>query len=198
MAERAKRSAGRLGAGAALVVMLLSQAPGRAGKVPATLDAGPTLPIQQFLAERMPEAQQTLLLSDYAVEYPVHTAGLAIGRLHWSRLSARMPEPYAQWLTQPVALIGDDRASREWLTQQGDALRASGASILVVRVQSAERMRSLRAVRTDLPMAPGAVPQLADALRQAGVAVYPLVILPDGSLTQNMRARALKTPGAAQ
>ena len=159
-------------------------------------DAGPTLPIQQFLAERLPATQQSQLVSDYAVDYPVRTTGLVRARLRkQARLPAQLPDSYTQWLTQPMALIVDDAASRAWLTLQGDALGALGASVLVVRVPSVERMRALRAVRPDLPMAPATVPELADALRQAGAAVYPLVILPDGSLTQDVRDRAPITPG---
>ena len=157
-------------------------------------DAGPTLPIQQFLAERLPATEQSLV-SDYAVDYPVRTAGLERSRPRKqvrspARFPARLPDSYTPWLTQPMALIGDDAVSRAWLTQQGDALLALGASVLVVRVPNVERMRALRAVRPDLPMAPAAVPELAGALRQAGAAVYPLVILPDGSLTQDVRDRA--------
>ena len=157
-------------------------------------DAGPTLPIQQFLAERLPATEQSLV-SDYAVDYPVRTAGLVRAQLRKqvrspAHFPARLPDSYTPWLTQPIALISDDAASRVWLTQQGDALLALGASVLVVRVPNVERMRALRAVRPDLPMAPAAVPELADALRQAGAAVYPLVILPDGSLTQDVRDRA--------
>jgi integrating conjugative element protein (TIGR03765 family) len=154
-------------------------------------DAGPTLPIQQFLAERLPATEQSQLVSDYAVDYPVRTAGLVRARLRKQvRFPARLPDSYTPWLTQPMALIGDDAASRAWLTQQGDALLAMGASVLVVRVPNVGRMRALREVRPDLPMAPAAVPELAGALRQAGAAVYPLVILPDGSLTQDVRDRA--------
>lgn len=179
-----------------MAVLLLSHQLAGAAQASPSADAGPTLPIQQFLAERMPAAQESLLLSDFAADYPVRTAGLARGRLDWHRAAAHMPKDYVQWLTQPMALVGDDPASRAWLTQQGDGLRALGASILVVRVPSAGRMRKLRAVRPDLPMAPAAVPQLADALRKAGAAVYPLVILTDGSLTQDVRDRAPKTTGA--
>lgn len=169
-------------------------------------DLGPTLPIQQFLAERMPAAKQSQLVSDYAADYPVRTPGLVRARLRKqarsptqspAQLPTRLPDPFALWLTQPMALIADDAASRVWLTQQGDALAALGASVLVVRVASVERMRALRAVRPDLPMAPATVPELADALRQVGAAVYPLVILADGSLTQDLRDRAPIKPGDA-
>ena len=100
-----------------------------------------------------------------------------------------MPAAYAAWLTQPIALIGDDANSRRWLTQQGDALNALGASILVVQVKSLERMRALRAHRPELAMAPARVPELVAVLRGIGAAVYPLVILADGSVQQDVRSR---------
>ncbi|MBW8833155.1 MAG: DUF2859 domain-containing protein, partial [Burkholderiales bacterium] len=148
-------------------------------------DAGPTLPIESVLAERQPEGGHTDLVSDMAVTYPVATRGLRQAVL---RSAASLPQAHAKWLTQPIAVIVDDVASRRWLTQQGDALHALGASILVLRVQSAERMRALRKQRADLPMAPAAAPELVEALRAAGAAVYPLVILTDGSLQQDVRS----------
>lgn len=148
-------------------------------------DAGPTLPIESVLAERQPEGGHSDLVSDMAVAYPVATRGLHHAVL---RSAASLPQAYAKWLTQPIAVIVDDVASRRWLTQQGDALHAMGASILVLRVQSAQRMRALREQRADLAMAPAAAPELVEALRAAGAAVYPLVILTDGSLQQDVRS----------
>lgn len=153
----------------------------------ATRDDGPTLPIESFLAERQPEGPRAELVSDMAVAYPVTNRGLRAGTL---RGAASMPPAYAAWLTQPMALIGDDATSRRWLIQQGDALNALGASILVVHVKSPERMRALRALRPDLAMAPAMVPELVAVLRIAGAEVYPLVILTDGSVQQDVRSRA--------
>jgi len=148
-------------------------------------DAGPTLPIESVLAERQPEGAHSELISDMAVAFPVATRGLRHAVL---ARPAALPAAYAAWLTQPIALIADDAASHRWLTQQGDALHALGASILVVRVASEARMRALRAHRGDLAMAPAAVPELVQALRSLGAAVYPLVILTDGRLQQDVRA----------
>ena len=149
-------------------------------------DDGPTLPIESFLAERQPDGPQTELVSDMAVAYPVSNPGLRTGTPGGS---ASMPAAYAAWLTQPIALIGDDANSRRWLTQQGDALNALGASILVVQVKSLERMRALRAHRPELAMAPARVPELVAVLRGIAAAVYPLVILADGSVQQDVRSR---------
>jgi integrating conjugative element protein (TIGR03765 family) len=158
-------------------------------------DAGPTLPIESVLAERQPEGGHTDLVSDMAVTYPVATRGLRQAVL---RSAASLPQAHAKWLTQPIAVIVDDVASRRWLTQQGDALHALGASILVLRVQSAERMRALRKQRADLPMAPAAAPELVEALRAAGAAVYPLVIFTDGSLKQDVRSLVPEHPSAGK
>ena len=159
-------------------------------RMPAA-DDGPTLPIESFLAERQPEGSQTELVSDMAAVYPVSNPGLRAGTPIGS---ASMPTAYAAWLTQPIALIGDDANSRRWLTQQGDALNALGASILVVQVKSLERMRALRAHRPDLAMAPARVPELVAVLRGIGAAVYPLVILTDGSVLQDVRSRVPARP----
>jgi integrating conjugative element protein (TIGR03765 family) len=150
----------------------------------AARDDGPTIPIESILAERQPEGGRAQLVSDMVAAYPVATPGLRQAVL---RRAASLPQAYANWLTQPVALIADDEVSRRWLTQQGDALRTLGASILVVRVHSEQRMRVLRAHRADLAMAPAFVPELVGALRDVRAAVYPLVILSDGSVKQDVR-----------
>ena len=154
-------------------------------------DDGPTLPIESFLAERQPEGggldAGAELVSDMAGAYPVATRGLRAATLHES---VSLPATFGTWLTQPIALIADDAVSRRWLSQQGDALNALGAAILVVRVKSLERMRALRAHRPDLAMAPAAVPELVAALRGANAALYPLVILTDGSVRQDVRSIA--------
>jgi integrating conjugative element protein (TIGR03765 family) len=155
-----------------------------------TADAGPTLPIETVLAEIQPEGAQTELVSDMAAAFPVATRGLRQAVL---RRPGSLPRAYVQWLAQPIALVADDEASRRWLMQQGDALHALGASVLVVRVKSEERMRVMRSFRADLPMAPAAAPELVAALRGAGAAVYPLVVLTDGSLRQDVRQLAVRS-----
>ena len=164
----------------------------------ATRDHGPTLPIESFQAERQPEGggggAGAELVSDMAVAYPVATRGLRAATLQGP---ASLPATYGTWLTQPIALIADDAKSRRWLSQQGDALNALGAAILVVRVKSRELMRALRAHRPDLAMAPAVVPELVAALRGANAAVYPLVILTDGSVRQDVRSIAPVPPSPA-
>lgn len=157
----------------------------------AARDDGPTIPIESILAERQPEGGRAQLVSDMVAAYPVATPGLRQAVL---RRATSLPQAYANWLTQPVALIADDEVSRRWLTQQGDALRTLGASILVVRVHSEQRMRSLRAHRADLAMAPAFVPELVGALREVHAAVYPLVILSDGSVQQDVRDLVNEVP----
>ena len=177
----------QVASGGAMAVLLLAALIGLLMAPQArAADAGPTLPIETFLAERAPSASDALV-SDMTAVYPVSTAGMARAPL---RRGARLGSDYTQWLTQPIALVADDTASRAWLTQQGDALGALGVSVLVVRVQSLERMRALRAYRADLAMAPADVPELVDALRGVGAAIYPLVIMPDGRLLQDVRPLA--------
>jgi integrating conjugative element protein (TIGR03765 family) len=205
--------AAALGTGVGLTgffaVLLVALLAGVTGLMPAhaaertalrpTADAGPTLPIETVLAEIQPEGTQTELVSDMAAAFPVATRGLRQAVL---RRPGSLPRAYVQWLAQPIALVADDEASRRWLMQQGDALHALGASVLVVRVRSEERMRAMRSVRADLPMAPAAAPELVAALRAAGSAVYPLVIITDGTLRQDVRPLAVRQqagrPGQAQ
>jgi integrating conjugative element protein (TIGR03765 family) len=156
-------------------------------------DDGPTLPIESVLAERIPDGPRTELVSDMAVAFPVATPGLRQGKL---TRQTRLPSVYAGWLTQPLAIVADDPASRRWLKQQADALGTLGASVLVARVASAERMRALRQRHGTLPMSPAFMPEFAQALRSVGAGVYPVVVLTDGTLTQDVRHLAA-APGAS-
>jgi len=149
----------------------------------AASDAGPTLPIETFYAERRQDGAQPGV-SELAADYPVATRGLRRQRL---RQDTSLASSFAAWMPHPVALIADDQASLSWLVEQGDALRTVGATVLVVRVSSSERMRAIRNLRPELPMAPADVSSLARPLQEVNAAVYPLVILEDGSVRQDIR-----------
>lgn len=155
------------------------------------LDDGPTIPIQTVFADKQAADERKDLVSDLTANYPVRTDGMVAGLLKGSPV---MPGVYAQWLTQPLVLIADDVKSRRWLKVQGEALADIKAQVLVFTVESKDRMAVLRAVRADLPMAPALVPELVNTLKAAGAAVYPLVILTDGRVLQDVRHMARHRP----
>jgi integrating conjugative element protein (TIGR03765 family) len=174
----------------AFVVCAATAAP-RAQELASAADNGPTLPIEAFLAERQPQGPRSELVSDMAVAFPVRNPGLRALALRGRPVIAA---GYARWLTQPIALVADDARSRRWLTEQAAALLALNASILVVQVRSPQRMRAIRTHRPELAMAPAVLPSMVGALRHVGAAVYPLVIMPDGALLQDLSVLTLARP----
>lgn len=146
-------------------------------------DAGPTWPVAAFLAERLPEGAGTSLVSDAATSYPVLPRQMRAGVL---RQPTRLAAGQLRWMEHPIALIGDEARSRAWLNRHGDLLLRLGAQVVVVEVTSAARMRTLRQLRADLPMAAGETLSLEQALKAAGAPVYPLLIQADGSVRQDL------------
>ncbi len=151
-------------------------------------DAGPTLPIAAFTAERSPhEARDRPMLTDAAITYPVATRGFTAGA---PRLGARLSPAYAAWLTGNLAIVADEPSSRRWLAQHDEALAAMQATVLVVRVRDGARMNELRRLHAALPMAPADLSHLAPVLARVGAAVYPLLVMPDGTLMQSPESTA--------
>jgi integrating conjugative element protein (TIGR03765 family) len=160
---------------AALWLSLASQI--GAQPLPVVLDAGPGVPIGALLAPVL--APQERSGASPLVQFPVRTPGLVPGRL------AGQPRwPDAQWLTQPVFLIGSDAGSRRWLQQHRHQLVEMQAAGLVVQAPDDAAFQRLRGLGDGLTLAPAPAPWLAQRLAALHAAVLPLLMLPDGTLTQ--------------
>lgn len=77
----------------------------------------------------------------------------------------------------PIFLIGDDDLSRAWLRERGDALRDRNAIGLVVNVETAQALTSLRQAAGGLTLAPVSGDDLAARL---GLNHYPVLITATG------------------
>ena len=176
---------------ASVLVLLAALLGANAPALAAQADPGPTWPLAAFLAERLPEGANTQLTSDAATAYPVVAQKLRPGVLTQAK---RLPARQLRWLEQPIALIGDDPQSRAWLTQHGDQLLRLKAQVLVVHVASSQRMRTLRQLRSDVPMAAGEAAALEPALIAAGARVYPLLIQSDGTVRQALDSAGGRAP----
>ncbi len=77
----------------------------------------------------------------------------------------------------PFFLVGDDQRSRVWLQQRAPRLRELGAVGLVVNINSAESLATLRALVPELPLSPVAGDDLAERL---GLRHYPVLITATG------------------
>lgn len=81
----------------------------------------------------------------------------------------------------PICVIGDDQLSRHWLALNLAALENMHASCLVVSVRDETALKRLRESAGKLPLTPGSLDALATA---AGIPVWPVLITPDGQISQ--------------
>ncbi|MFG1304678.1 integrating conjugative element protein [Xanthobacter autotrophicus] len=77
----------------------------------------------------------------------------------------------------PIFLIGDDSRSRAWLMERGSVLRDLNAIGLVVNVETAAALASLRKLAVGLRLAPVSGDDLA---RRLGLTHYPVLITATG------------------
>lgn len=77
----------------------------------------------------------------------------------------------------PIFLIGDDDRSRAWLKERGPALRDRNAIGLVVNVETAQALASLRQLAGGMTLSPVSGDDLAARL---GLAHYPVLITATG------------------
>ncbi|MBW8832309.1 MAG: integrating conjugative element protein [Burkholderiales bacterium] len=139
-------------------------------------DGGAGVPIDHLLAQPMANEDGSAWSQ---VQYPVRTPGLRPGTLRGNPVW-----PDAQWLTQPVFLIGADAGSRYWLRKHRAALIQLGATGLLVDARSEGDNRAVQQDAGGLTVAPVAATWLATRLQQLGAPVLPLLIRADGVLTQ--------------
>lgn len=92
----------------------------------------------------------------------------------------------SKWMTQSIALVGDDAGSRQWLALHLDRLRSLGAVVIVVSAASAESFKELQRQVAGLPIVPDASRWMQGRLLQANAAVYPLFIGTDGLARQHI------------
>ncbi|EOZ3447770.1 TPA: integrating conjugative element protein [Pseudomonas aeruginosa] len=78
---------------------------------------------------------------------------------------------------RPFVVIGDDKASQDWLQRHAASLRERGAVGLVVNVETPQALARLRALAPGVPLAPVAGDDLAQRL---GLRHYPALITATG------------------
>lgn len=81
----------------------------------------------------------------------------------------------------PVCIVGDDQLSRHWLSLNREALAKMGASCLVASVRNLAALDNLRSHAGAVRLVPGSIDALAGA---AGIRVWPVLITPDGMISQ--------------
>ena len=101
----------------------------------------------------------------------------------------------AQWLTQPMFVLGTDRASVLWLKHNRARLSAMGAWGVVIAAPDAPSFKTLQGFAEGIPLAPSQGPWLDRRLAKAGVNAYPVLIGTDGRAHQILRDETVAAEG---
>ncbi|CAM5374067.1 Integrating conjugative element protein OS=Stutzerimonas stutzeri OX=316 GN=N5C32_23055 PE=4 SV=1 [Stutzerimonas stutzeri] len=117
----------------------------------------------------IPMPQVPATPADQAAMLPVRSAKLTPGTV--ARRVIEAPG------LRPLVVIGDDKASRDWLQRHAGSLHERGAVGLVVNVETAQTLARLRALAPGVPLAPVAGDDLAERL---GLRHYPALITATG------------------
>lgn len=172
-----------MGGGAGMGLIAQAQpgpvSPMTSGGLVVAHDAGPGVPTGALMSFGIAD-DATSEISPL-IQFPVRSPGLQSGSL---RGAPAWPHP--QWLVQPLFLVGDDTRSAAWLKANRRRLAALGAAGIVVRAESGRAFLRVRAMGEGLPMAPASAAWLGEQLAAVGAAVVPLLILPDGRITQSV------------
>ena len=78
---------------------------------------------------------------------------------------------------RPFVVVGDDKASQDWLQRHAASLRERGAVGLVVNVETVQGLARLRALALGVPLAPVSGDDLAERL---GLRHYPALVTATG------------------
>ena len=153
-----------------------------AGALVTLYDTGRTVPVTSLLAplgeQMLPDRSLGAQPSNAAGfdPFPVRSAKLTPGVLQ-PRAALRLPGA----LPHPLALVGSDERSYQWLRQSAKALTRLGAAIQVVEAPNLAAYQRLRTLVPDLSVMPASADPLAQSY---GPTTYPILIQTDGRVSQ--------------
>jgi len=149
-------------------------------------DSGAGVPLGPLLSQAMTPADIDEVSA--LVQFPVRSRIFKPGTLPADK---QVQWPDARWLVMPVFLIGDDAQSLAWLQDNRGQLAGLSATGMVVQVATPAAYKRIERLAHGVPMAPATSPWLEERLAKLGAAVLPLLILPDGRITQAVPPSAL-------
>lgn len=91
------------------------------------------------------------------------------------------------WLSKALFVINDDQPSVDWLKHHSAVLQQLDATGIVLNVEHQTDLKALQR-QSPLPLVPAQAPSLVAMLRAAGVTVYPVAVMPDGLVVQDLSA----------
>lgn len=146
-------------------------------------DTGRTVSSVQYLVHALDSVDSDTETS--LIAFPVLVEGLSPGSLAPIEHHLALPG----WLTRPIFIVGNDPVSARWLTDHHAALLKLGAAGIVVSVADVAAFKTMRR-SSSLPLVPHPAPHLVRLLLEHGVTHYPLLLLEDGQVLQDLSASA--------
>lgn len=171
------------------------------GRMTPNMPAPSTQMQMQAIADIKPEALQQVFANDDSVPAVPYFAALIAGDeqdgvgegyrfpmqsqlLQPGVLAAEVPVFNPQWMTQTLAIVGDDSASLKWLTLHQKRLASLNTTVIVVSAASEESFKGLQKLVDGLAIVPDSGVWLQSRLVAARAPVYPLFIGLDGKARQ--------------
>lgn len=155
-------------------VLAVSTVESRTQRIFANDDAVPAAPY--YAAMIAGEKQNGV---DEGYKFPMRSIALQPGVLA-EEVQVLSP----RWLTQPIAIVGDDFASMEWLKLHLERLQSLKTTVIVVTANSEKSFKTIQQLVEGLPIVPDSGQWLQARLKQAGVTAYPVYIGLNGKAQQ--------------
>lgn len=151
------------------------------GQVEVIADTGRTVTSVQHLVHALDsidsDAETPLVI------FPVSTPTMSPGILDPRNILLDV-QP---WMTQPLFIVGTDPISLAWLESNKYLLLKIRAAGLVISAPDVASFKSLRRAIPPLPLVPSAAPSLTKALAAHGITRYPLLLLENGRVVQDLQ-----------
>lgn len=139
-----------------------------------------TVPAAPYFSTLVSGEDQDGVAQGYS--FPIRPQLLAPGVLR----TEGTPVFSGQWMTQSLAVVGDDAGSRQWLSLHVHRLRSLAATVVVVAAESADAFKDLQRIASGLAVVPEPGWWLQSRLAAAHAGVYPLFIGLDGLARQHI------------
>nr|WP_321302834.1 integrating conjugative element protein [Alcaligenes faecalis] len=154
----------------------LISSPADAQTVAATMDD--SVPAVSYYSALISGADQPGVSA--GIQFPLTSNLLQPGVLKPSAVPVFNPK----WMTQTLAIVGDDKGSEEWLKLHQARLLSLQATVIVVSAASEKRFKDIQRQANALPIVPDSGHWLQSRLAAARVTVYPVLIGLDGQARQ--------------
>lgn len=149
-----------------------------------------SVPVAPYYAALIKGQEQDGVDSGYV--FPLTADPLQPGVLHTENLQVFNPD----WMTETVAVVGDDDASKKWLNFHLPRLQSLKTTVVVVSAKTEQSFKEVQKLVQNLAIVPDEGQWVQRKLVAAGANAYPLFIGTDGKARQHIFKDGLIVRGA--